>query len=127
MQQGEQGAFACADGAGSAPPHVYWTDGCVVVELHGEVDVSAYQRAAPVLDPIAAGSVPTVIVDLRHTTFFDCSGIALLLRARRGVTGRGGRLRVVCDHPLTLRMMGVTGLLPVLKPVPTLRAALEAA
>jgi hypothetical protein len=41
------------------------------------------------------------------------------------VLDRGGRLHLVCAHPLTLRVLRITGLARVLPPHPTLRAALE--
>ncbi|MGW7078046.1 STAS domain-containing protein [Streptomyces sp. NPDC054871] len=106
-------------------PRVYGHDGAVVVELHGEVDLLAYQRIIPLLDPITGGTAPAVIIDLTHTTFFDCSGLGLLVRARRRTKARGARLSVVCTHPLTLRVLRLTGLTPMLLPVSTLEEALR--
>lgn len=107
-------------------PHVYGQGGAVVVELRGEVDLLAYQRMAPLLDPITGGSATTVVIDLTRTTFFDCSGLALLVRAHRRTTARGARLSVVCTHRLTLRVLRLTGLTPTLSPVSTLEEALAA-
>ncbi|MFD5634202.1 STAS domain-containing protein, partial [Streptomyces sp. NPDC127077] len=56
--------------------------------------------------------------------FFDCSGLRLLYRARRRVLDRGGRLHLVCAHPLTLRMFRLTGLSRILPPSASLEAAL---
>ncbi|MGW5860555.1 STAS domain-containing protein [Streptomyces sp. NPDC055239] len=106
-------------------PHVYDHHGAVVIELRGEVDLLAYQRMAPLIDPITGGTAPTVVIDLTRTTFFDCSGIAMLARAHRRTTARGARLSVVCTHRLTLRILRLTGLTPTLLPVPTLAKALE--
>ena len=106
-------------------PRVYDLNGAVVIELHGEIDLLAYQRMAPLIDPITAGTAATVVIDLTRTTFFDCSGIAMLVRAHRRTTARGAHLSVVCTHRLTLRIMRLTGLTPTLLPVPTLAKALE--
>ncbi|WP_367039314.1 anti-sigma factor antagonist [Streptomyces sp. Je 1-332] len=106
-------------------PRVYGHDGAVVFELHGEVDLLAYQRIAPLLDPVTAGTATTVVVDLTPITFFDCSGLSLLVRAHRRTKTRGARLAVVCTHPLTLRVLRLTGLTPVLAPVATLEEALR--
>ncbi|MEV0258307.1 STAS domain-containing protein [Streptomyces sp. NPDC050732] len=106
---------------------MYGLDHAIVIEMHGELDVVAYQRMAPLLDAVTAGSEPLVIVDLTPVTFLDCSGLSLLMRAHRRVTHRGGRLRLVCTQPMTLRMLRVTKLMSVLSPAPTLEAALEAA
>jgi anti-anti-sigma factor len=59
--------------------------------------------------------------------FFDCSGLRLLHRARARDRERDGRLHLVCTHPLTLRVLRVTGLTRLLPPYPTPDAALEQA
>ncbi|MCX4669051.1 STAS domain-containing protein [Streptomyces sp. NBC_01381] len=109
------------------PPRVYGLNGAVVIELHGDIDLLAYQRVNPLIDPITAGPAKTVIIDLREITFFDCSGISLLVRAHRHTTARGGHLSVVCTHALTLRILSIAGLTAMLSPAPTLQAALDAA
>ncbi|MEW1926123.1 STAS domain-containing protein [Streptomyces sp. NPDC088360] len=106
-------------------PRVYGHNGAVVIELHGEIDLLAYQRMGPLLDPITGGTASTVVIDLTRTTFFDCSGVALLVRAHRRTAARGARLSVICTHRLTLRILRLTGLTPMLSPVPTLEKALE--
>lgn len=106
-------------------PRVYGHNGAVVVELRGEIDLLAYQQLAPLLDPITGGTVATVVIDLTRTTFFDCSGLGLLVRARRRTKARGARLAVVCTHSLTLRVLRLTGLISLLSPVPTLEEALR--
>ncbi|MFI9780665.1 anti-sigma factor antagonist [Streptomyces sp. NBC_01003] len=106
-----------------APPVVYETGDCVVVELRGEVDIVTLQDSVALLETVAAGPAATVVIDLTRTTFFDCSGLTLLMRTRRRVESRGGRLRVVCNQPLTLRLLEVTGLLPLFAPAPTVEAA----
>ncbi|WP_244177435.1 STAS domain-containing protein [Streptomyces atriruber] len=103
---------------------MYGLDEAIVIELHGEVDVVAYQRSVSLVDAVTAGPEPVVIIDLSQVTFIDCSGLSLLMRAHRRVTTRGRRLRIVCTHPLTLRMLRVTQLTAALSPAPTLSAAL---
>ncbi|MFH8611654.1 STAS domain-containing protein [Streptomyces sp. NPDC018029] len=105
-------------------PRVYGLDHAIVIEMHGELDLVTYQRMAPLLDAVTAGPEPLVIVDLTPVTFLDCSGLSLLMRAHRRVTRRGGRLRLVCRQPMTLRMLRVTKLMSALSPAPTLEAAL---
>ncbi|MFF1357548.1 STAS domain-containing protein [Streptomyces sp. NPDC058297] len=121
MRQGEQRRGGTD--APPAPPVVYETDDCVVVELRGEVDIVALQSSLALLETVAAGPSATVVIDLNRTTFLDCSGLTLLMRARRRVESRGGRLRLVCDRPLTLRLLEVTGLLSLFDPAPTVEAA----
>ncbi|MFJ9037496.1 STAS domain-containing protein [Streptomyces sp. NPDC102406] len=113
-----------SDGYVHAP--VVHTDGdCAVVELTGEIDLLAVQRMTPLLDTVAAGPYRVVAIDLTGTTFFDCSGISLLVRAHRRAAGRGGRVTVVCRHRLTLRIIELSELTPILTPVATLEEALR--
>lgn len=96
-----------------------------VLEFHGEIDIAAATQIAPHLDRVTSRSGARVVIDLSGVDFFDCSGLRLLYRARGQVLGQGGELRLVCTHPLTLRILRVTGLARLLPPQPTLDAALE--
>ncbi|MFI7011927.1 STAS domain-containing protein [Streptomyces sp. NPDC050145] len=107
------------------PPVVRETGDSVVVELDGEIDILALQRMTPLLDTVAAGPYRVVAVDLTATTFLDCSGLTLLVRASRRARARGARTTVICRHPLTLRVIDVAGLTDTLTPVPTLHEALR--
>lgn len=122
MRQGELSEYTRAEAI--RPPRVYAIDHAIVVELHGEIDLVAYQRMFPLLDAVAAGPEAVVIIDLSEVDFFDCSGISLLMRVHRRVTDRGGAMRIVCADALTLRILRLTHLADVLCSAPTLGAAL---
>ncbi|MEV5884649.1 anti-sigma factor antagonist [Streptomyces sp. NPDC052020] len=96
-----------------------------VLEFHGEIDIAAAAGIAPHLDRETDRPEALIVLDLGRIEFFDCSGLRLLSRARQRVLDRGGRLHLVCAHPLTLRVLRITGLARVLPPHPTLRAVLE--
>ncbi|MEW1778825.1 anti-sigma factor antagonist [Streptomyces sp. NPDC086777] len=98
--------------------------GHTVLELRGEIDIAAATEIAPHLDRVTAQENARVVIDLLPVAFFDCSGLRLLYRARSRVLERGGQLQLVCTHPLTLRVLKVTGLSRLLPPRPTLDAAL---
>ncbi|WP_406399469.1 STAS domain-containing protein [Streptomyces sp. NBC_00879] len=106
--------------------HVYRSQERTVVELHGEIDIAAATLVGAYLDVVTAVREHDVVVDLTHVAFFDCSGLALLCRARRRVAENGGRLWVVCDQPPVLRVFRAGGVLDVFRTVPTLEAALAA-
>ncbi|MBM7171696.1 STAS domain-containing protein [Streptomyces sp. G44] len=106
------------------PPRVYGLGHAVVIELYGEIDLMAHRRLAPLIDAVATGPEPVVVVDLSEVEFFDCSGVSLLMRAHRRVSDRGGQLRVVCADPMTLRVLRLTHLTGPLSPAPTVGAAL---
>jgi anti-anti-sigma factor len=99
--------------------------GHTVFEFRGEIDIAAADEIAPYLDGVTARPGVRLVLDLRSVEFFDCSGLRLVYRARGRVLERGGRLHLVCTHPLTLRVFRVTGLSRLLPPHPTLDAALE--
>ncbi|MDT3726420.1 STAS domain-containing protein [Streptomyces sp. DSM 41972] len=98
--------------------------GHTVLEFHGEIGIAAAAEIGPYLDPATADPDARVVVDPTHITFFDLSGLRLLHHARHRLTG--GRLQLVCVHPLTLRMLRITGLTRLLPPWSTLDSALTA-
>ncbi|SBT92503.1 anti-anti-sigma factor [Streptomyces sp. DI166] len=98
--------------------------GHTVLEFLGEIDIAAAIELLPQLDRVTARPHARIVIDLRPVEFFDCSGLRLLYRARARVLDQGGQLQLVCDHPLTLRMLRITGLALLLPPHPTLDAAL---
>ncbi|MGW5048504.1 anti-sigma factor antagonist [Streptomyces griseoluteus] len=100
--------------------------GHTVLELRGEIDIVSAAEISPLLDRLTDRERVQVVLDLRPVEFIDCSGLRLVSRARRRVLERGGRLRLVCAHPLTLRVLAVTGLSRVLPPHPNLESALGA-
>ena len=106
---------------------VYTYRAHTVLEFRGEIDIAAAAEMLPVLDLVTGRPGPQVLIDLRLVEFFDCSGLRLLHRARSRVLERGGRLHLVCTHPLTLRVLRVTGLSRLLPPHPTPDAALTEA
>ena len=98
--------------------------GHTVLEFRGEIDIAAAVEIVPALDRATGREGSRVVIDLRQVEFFDCSGLRLLYRARSRVLDHDGQLHLVCVHPLTLRIMRVTGLHRLLPPHPTLDAAL---
>ncbi|MEV0739425.1 anti-sigma factor antagonist [Streptomyces sp. NPDC050549] len=98
--------------------------GFTVLEFRGEIDIVAAMEILPSLDRVTGWPDARIVIDLRQVEFFDCSGLRPLYRARQRLLERDGRLHLVCTHPLTLRILRVTGLSRLLPPQPTLDAAL---
>ncbi|NGN64834.1 STAS domain-containing protein [Streptomyces sp. A7024] len=96
-----------------------------VLELRGEIDLAALPRLQPHIDFATGGHGPQIVIDLRQVTFLDCSGLRLLCRARTRAEERGGRVRLICDHPLTLRILRAAGLMQAFRPVADMEAAVE--
>ena len=98
--------------------------GHTVLEFRGEIDILAAVEIIPFLDSATIRRAPRIVIDLRPVEFFDCSGLRLLYRARRRVLAQGGTLHLVCTHPLTLRILRLTGLAAVLPPAASLEEVL---
>ncbi|MET8459098.1 anti-sigma factor antagonist [Streptomyces parvulus] len=98
--------------------------GHTVLEFRGEIDIASASRIEPRLDRETRRPDALVVLDLGGIEFFDCSGLRLLHRARRQVLAGGGQVHLVCAHPLTLRMLRITGLSRLLPPRPTLEEVL---
>ncbi|MFE9450932.1 anti-sigma factor antagonist [Streptomyces sp. NPDC006739] len=98
--------------------------GHTVLEFRGEIDIAAATGITPHLDRLTSEPGARIVIDLRPVEFFDCSGLRLLYRARARVLDGDGQLHLVCAHPLTLRVLRVTGLARLLPPRPTLDEAL---
>ncbi|WP_234426657.1 STAS domain-containing protein [Streptomyces niger] len=52
----------------------------------------------------------TLMIDLRHVTFMDCSGLDLLCRVRDQLTERGGRMVLMNLRPLVIRLLKLAAL-----------------
>ncbi|MFF0011139.1 anti-sigma factor antagonist [Streptomyces sp. NPDC005374] len=111
-----------------APPsrhlRVHEDRGHTVLEFRGEIDIAAAVELLPLLDRVTGRQDARLVIDLSGVEFFDCSGLRLLYRARARVLDHNGTLLLVCTHPLTLRIIRVTGLSRLLPPLPSLDAAL---
>lgn len=79
-----------------------------VVEITGELDIVAAASVTVRMDELTAGSRPDVILDLRGVTFMDCGGLSVLVRVRKRVLDRGGRLGIVSDSAPVLRLLRLT-------------------
>lgn len=122
--------FARRLGAGVPPPtpyaRTYRIREITIVELRGEIDLGCAEQVDVHLEAAALRPAPLLVVlDLGPLEFIDCFGLSLLVRTRRRVLERGGRIRMVCTHPPTRRLLSLTGLDGVFHPVRTLDQALE--
>ncbi|WP_327342131.1 anti-sigma factor antagonist [Streptomyces europaeiscabiei] len=92
-----------------------------VIEVSGEIDVASAGLVAEHLTAATTGSAePDVLVDLRHVSFFDCSGLRVLCRAEAAAAAHGGRLRLISDQPRMYRLLRAARLLGRFPPLPDL-------
>ena len=129
MQRSE-GESSRVDRRGIRPPDAYavrrgpGSDGVVVIELQGELDLGA----APALDThirTALAERPRgVVLDMTGVGFVDSSALRVLLRARQGLADDGVELVLAGVAPQVRRLFELTktdGLLPM---APTVADAL---
>jgi anti-sigma B factor antagonist len=131
VHQGDGPEPARRLGDGIPPPtayaRTYRLRDITVVELRGEIDLGSAGHVHPHLDAAALAPRPAVVVlDLRPLVFIDCYGLSLLVRARRRIVERGGRVRMACTRTPTRALLTMTGLDGLFQPVPTLEEALRA-
>ncbi|MFH8753927.1 STAS domain-containing protein [Streptomyces rimosus] len=107
----------------SSSVRTYLLQQATVIELHGVIDVWTAPAVRARLQHLAEpGAV--LLIDLRPVTFFDCSGLEVLLEAHRwAVLGRG-RLQVVCGDVRILSLMRTTRTRSLFQPAATLAEAL---
>jgi anti-anti-sigma factor len=85
-------------------------DGVLTVAVSGEIDLATgpdVERAIAVA--IGSDGVSEVRVDLSGVEFLDSSGVALLLKGRRGADERGIGFRVSGARGITLQVLELTG------------------
>jgi stage II sporulation protein AA (anti-sigma F factor antagonist) len=83
-------------------------EGLTEIEVDGELDLSVADQLQEAIDQAGPG---TTLIDLRHCTFIDSTGIAVILRAHRKRRDEGGRVVVHSLSSPAQRLFTVTGLI----------------
>ena len=88
-----------------------------VFKLTGELDLARLAE----LDAIAAAAAEAelAIVDMTETTFLDTTVINWLLRTKKSLEEKSGRLRVVAPKGLVTRLIAIAELEGVIEVFPT--------
>jgi anti-anti-sigma factor len=90
---------------------LHGSDGGVVVEIRGEVDVASADRLRGILVDIASRLRPTtIVVDLLHVTFIDSTGIGALATGSNTAQRHGIRFTVRHPSPFVATQLRTTGL-----------------
>lgn len=90
------------------------SDGTIVVEIRGEVDVASADRLRRVLLDAALSRPIAVIVDLLYVTFIDSTGIGALAAGYNSAHAYGVPFEVRQARPFILTQLRQTGLYDVL-------------
>jgi anti-sigma B factor antagonist len=94
-----------------------------VVAPAGEIDMASAPQLREKLEELLDDGIADLVVDLSGVTFFDSSGLAVLVGAVKQTRPRGGSIRLAGARPLVLKVLEITRLTDVL---PTFRTVEEA-
>jgi len=83
--------------------------GCAIVTVAGEMDISTVTPLRERLFELAASGAP-LVVDLERVSFIDSVGLATLVGAANRAAAHGGSLQVACTRPKIRRLVRLTGL-----------------
>ncbi len=90
---------------------LHGTDGAVVVEVRGEIDLASAERLRETLQEIASRLRPTsVTVDLLHVTFIDSTGIGALASGANAAQAHGIPFTTRQASPFVVTQLRTTGL-----------------
>ena len=101
--------------------------GVTVVRPEGRLDLlSAAELKRLLVEEVGAGQ-NRLVVDLLGVTFIDSSGLGALIGGLKATRTAGGNLRLARAGEQALTILELTTLDRVLRPYPTVEAALAAA
>lgn len=89
-------------------------DDRALIQIGGEIDLATCPQLQAVLVELVDRGCRQLIVDLGQVSFLDCTGIGVLVDARRRVQEYGGSLKLVRPKPLVRRVLTLTGMTTVL-------------
>ena len=98
--------------------------GCTIVTVAGEIDISTVTPLRDRLFEVAASGAP-LVVDLERVSFIDSVGLATLVGAAKRAAEHGGSLQVACALPKIRQLARLTGLDCTIPLARTLDEALE--
>lgn len=81
-----------------------------MLAVRGEIDIGRARRLGSAINDALGANPKRLVIDLCDVAFFDSTGLAVLVHARRRTLRQGIELRIVCDVPSTLRVLEITQL-----------------
>lgn len=101
-------------------------DGCTVVSVAGDVDISTSPALRTALGEATAGGGHPIVVDLTEVPFLDSTALGVLVGAYTATRNAAGRFAIVTDHEAVLKVLRITALHDVLGAHPTVAEAITA-
>ncbi|MEU0414774.1 STAS domain-containing protein [Streptomyces griseorubiginosus] len=95
-----------------------------ILTLAGEIDDHTSATLRQALD-IPATPPPRLVLNMRHVTFMDSTGINILIATHQTATDAGGWIRLAAPTSTVLRIIQIVGLDTLIDCHPTLHEALS--
>jgi anti-anti-sigma factor len=86
--------------------------GRLVVSVRGEVDLYTGPALHATLVDLVAGGASRLVIDARHISFLDSSGLSSLLDVASALADVGGRLELRAPTKPVLRVLELAGDVP---------------
>lgn len=80
-----------------------------VIRLHGEIDLSSVEAVRAVISEALAHADTSLVIDLSDVTFFDSSGLGLLVAAKDEGALDGVELVLRAPSPAAQRILELAG------------------
>lgn len=100
--------------------------GATVVAPIGRLDMVAAPQLRTIVTETVAGGSNRLVVDLGETQFLDSSGLGALIAGLKTTRQAGGDLRIARPNEQVQLVLELTQMNTVLRPYPTVEAALAA-
>lgn len=100
--------------------------GGMVVSPIGRLDMVAAPLLRNIVSDTVAGGVTRLVVDLGETHFLDSSGLGALIAGLKTTRQAGGDLRIARPNEQVQLVLELTQMNTVLRPYPSVEAALAA-
>jgi anti-anti-sigma factor len=101
--------------------------GATLVALIGELDFTNHEQLDAYLAQVCRRPTDCIVLDLAEVVFMDSQGLNVILRTRQARRAQGGDLWLAAPHPITARLLKITGADFHLVSYPTVDEALAAA
>lgn len=83
------------------------------VALGGRLDTNSHAELDRQLSPILESTVRSLVLDLAHLDYISSAGIRSILRARKALAARHGKLLVVNPQPQIQKVFDVVKAVPL--------------
>jgi anti-anti-sigma factor len=83
--------------------------GVFQVTLTGDIDLLSARRLTFIARDFLQSGHPSAVVELRGVTFFDSTGLLLLVRLHRTAVARGGHLTLLEPSEVCMRTLELVG------------------